>query len=83
MFSDTHSTTEGAGAASLAALIKERGRLKGRRVAVIATGQNIDWRWMAKILAGGIPEVQTYLRVPSSIEADTAAPTPVAAAARE
>jgi threonine dehydratase len=80
MFSDTHSTTEGAGAASLAALIKERGRLKGRRVAVIATGQNIDRRWMAKILAGGIPEVQACLRMPSASDADVAALAPVAAA---
>jgi threonine dehydratase len=82
MFSDTHSTTEGAGAASLAALMNERGRLKGRRVAVIATGQNIDRRWMAKILAGGIPEVQTCLRMPSINDTD-AALTPIAAAARK
>jgi threonine dehydratase len=81
MFSDTHSTTEGAGAASLAALIKERDRLQGRRVAVIATGQNIDRRWMAKILAGGIPDVQTCVRAPGTTDSDPAVPAPVAAAA--
>jgi hypothetical protein len=38
MLSDTHTLTEGAGAAAFAALIKERDRLQGRRVAVIVTG---------------------------------------------
>jgi threonine dehydratase len=82
MFSDTHSTTEGAGAASLAALMKERGQQQGRRVAVIATGQNIDRRWMARILAGGIPEVRTCLRAQGSADADPDVPAPVAAAGK-
>ena len=56
-FSDTHTLTEGAGAAALAALIKERERLQGRRVAVIATGQNIDRGWMQQILSGATPDV--------------------------
>lgn len=56
-FSDTHTLTEGAGAAALAALIKERERLRGRRVAVIATGQNIDCGWMQQILSGATPDV--------------------------
>jgi threonine dehydratase len=57
MFSATHSCAEGAGAAPLAALIKERDRLQGRRAAVIMTGQNIDRSSMATVLAGGTPRV--------------------------
>ncbi len=56
LFSDTHTLAEGAGAAALAALIKERDALQGKRVAVIATGQNIDRAWMQTILAGGTPK---------------------------
>jgi len=57
LFSDTHAAAEGAGAASLAAVMKERDRLQGRKIAVILTGQNIDRPWMATILAGGTPPV--------------------------
>jgi threonine dehydratase len=57
LFSDTHNCAEGAGAASLAALMKERDRSRGRRVAVILTGQNIDRPWMADVLAGATPRV--------------------------
>lgn len=57
IYSATHNCAEGAGAAALAALIKERGRLKGRRAAVIMSGQNIDRAWMQTVLAGGTPAV--------------------------
>ena len=57
LYTDTHTLTEGAGAAALAALMKERTRLAGRRVAVIATGQNIDRPWMATVLRGETPQV--------------------------
>ena len=57
MFSATHSCAEGAGAAALAALIKERDRLQGRRAAVIMTGQNIDRSSLETVLAGGTPRV--------------------------
>ena len=57
LFSDTHTTAEGAGAAPLAALIKERAVQQRRRVAVIVTGQNIDRHWMQTVLAGGTPHV--------------------------
>jgi len=50
-----HNCVEGAGAAALAALIKERQRLQGRRAAVILSGQNIDVAWMQTVLAGGAP----------------------------
>jgi threonine dehydratase len=39
---DTHNLAEGAGAAPLAALMQERERMRGRRVAVILCGGNID-----------------------------------------
>jgi threonine dehydratase len=39
---DTHNTTEGAGAAALAALMQEQKVQRGRRVAVILSGSNID-----------------------------------------
>lgn len=39
---DTHNLAEGAGAAPLAALLQERGRWAGKRVATILCGGNID-----------------------------------------
>ena len=55
LHSATHSTAEGAGAAALAALIKERDRLRGRRAAVVLSGQNIDREWIQIVFAGGTP----------------------------
>jgi len=54
-FSDTHTLAEGAGAAPLAALIKERACMRGRRVGLIMSGQNIDQIVMRDVLAGRIP----------------------------
>jgi threonine dehydratase len=54
-FSDTHTLAEGAGAAPLAALMKERARMQGRRVGLIMTGQNIDRAAMRDVLAGRVP----------------------------
>ncbi|MGX9962211.1 threonine dehydratase [Roseomonas sp. F4] len=39
---DTHNLAEGAGAAPLAALLQEKDRMRGRRVATILCGGNID-----------------------------------------
>ncbi len=50
-----HNIAEGAGAASLAALLKENGKMKGKRVGIILSGGNIDTDKYLKILAGGIP----------------------------
>ena len=50
MFTDTHNVAEGAGAAALAAALKERGRLAGKRVALIQSGGNIDRALFAEIL---------------------------------
>jgi len=54
-FSDTHTLTEGAGAASLAALMKEREWMQGRRIGLVLSGQNIDRAWMRDVLAGETP----------------------------
>ena len=41
-FSDTHTVAEGAGAASLAAALKERSTLSQKRAGIILTGGNVD-----------------------------------------
>src|SRR5579863_8478375 len=51
MFTDTHNVIEGAGAASLAAATKELPSLKGKRVALIATGGNVDQDVFARVLS--------------------------------
>ncbi len=51
LYTDTHNVAEGAGAAPLAAALQERGRLAGRRVAVIQSGGNVDRTLFAEILA--------------------------------
>ena len=53
----THNIAEGAGAASLAALISEKDRMAGKKVGVVLSGQNVDTSWMAQILAGNTPTV--------------------------
>ena len=50
MFECTHNVCEGAGAAALAAATQERTRIKGRKVAVIATGGNVDQDVFARVL---------------------------------
>jgi threonine dehydratase len=54
-FTDTHTVAEGAGAATLAALLKERDRMRGRRVGLVLSGQNIDRPVMREVLAGQVP----------------------------
>ena len=51
MFTDTHNVVEGAGAAALAAATKESSTLKGQRVALIATGGNVDQDVVARVLS--------------------------------
>ena len=51
LFVDTHNVAEGAGAASLAALLQELTRMQGRRVAVIHSGGNVDSELFAATLA--------------------------------
>ena len=58
LYSATHNGAEGAGAAALAALVKERSRHQGGRTAVILSGQNIDRAWMQTVLAGATPQAR-------------------------
>jgi threonine dehydratase len=51
LFTDTHNLAEGAGAAALAAVAAERERLRGKRVAAILTGGNIDAAVFATVIA--------------------------------
>jgi threonine dehydratase len=55
-FSDTHHLAEGAGAAPLAALLQDAARaperVRGRRVAVVLCGANVDADVYARVLAG-------------------------------
>ncbi|MGE0117441.1 MAG: threonine dehydratase [Dongiaceae bacterium] len=52
-FTDTHNVAEGAGAAPLAALLQERARMAGKRVALILSGGNIDRDLCAGVLREG------------------------------
>jgi len=54
-YTDTHNLAEGAGAAPLAALIKERTSMQGKRVGLILSGGNIDREQFADVLAGTTP----------------------------
>ncbi len=50
-FTDTHNVAEGAGAAPLAALLRERTAMAGRRVALVLSGGNVDRVLFAEVLA--------------------------------
>jgi threonine dehydratase len=49
---DTHNIAEGAGAAALAAALKEKSSLRGKRAGVILTGGNVDRELYAAVLTG-------------------------------
>jgi threonine dehydratase len=51
LFECTHNACEGAGAAALAAAVQEKDRISGQKVAVIATGGNVDREVFAGVLA--------------------------------
>jgi len=51
-FTDTHNVAEGAGAAPLAALLKERDRMRGERVGLVLSGGNVDAAVFRDVLAG-------------------------------
>ncbi len=50
MFECTHNVCEGAGAAALAAATQEKERITGRKVAVVASGGNVDQDVFADVL---------------------------------
>jgi threonine dehydratase len=51
LFSDTHNVAEGAGAAPLAALLKERNRMQGKRVGLVLSGGNVDLAVFRRVLS--------------------------------
>ncbi len=51
LFTDTHNVAEGAGAIAVAAVAAERERLRGKRVAAVLTGGNVDAAVFAGVLA--------------------------------
>lgn len=51
LYTDTHNLAEGAGAAGLAAIMKERDRLAGRTVGTVMTGGNVDLGLFASAVA--------------------------------
>jgi threonine dehydratase len=56
LFTDTHNMAEGAGAAALAGLVREAGRQRDHRVAVVLTGANIDRElYLAAVSCGASP----------------------------
>ncbi len=52
VLSTTHTLVEGAGAASLAGLLKLRDTLAGKTVGIVLSGANIDRETLARVLAG-------------------------------
>ncbi|SCB61691.1 Pyridoxal-phosphate dependent enzyme [Rhizobium aethiopicum] len=55
----THNVAEGAGAASLAAMLKEASAMRGRKVGLILSGANVDAEVFQKVLGGETPPVAT------------------------
>jgi threonine dehydratase len=54
-YTTTHNLAEGAGAAPLAALLKEKARYAGKRAGLILSGGNIDMPAFAQVLRGQTP----------------------------
>jgi len=53
----THNLAEGAGAAALAALLREKEHCAGKRVGLVLSGGNIDMPVLAQVLRGETPAV--------------------------
>lgn len=51
IYDDTHNVAEGAAASSVAAMLRERETIRGRAVAVVLTGGNVDRATFARVLA--------------------------------
>jgi threonine dehydratase len=49
----THNAAEGAGAAAVAAIGKERDRVRGRKVGAVLSGGNVDRVMFSEVLSGG------------------------------
>jgi threonine dehydratase len=48
----THNAAEGAGAAAVAAVTKERSAVRGRKVAAVLSGGNVDRSVFSRVLSG-------------------------------
>jgi threonine dehydratase len=55
LFTDTHNTAEGGGAAALAAALQEKEKLPGQNVAVILSGGNVDSSQFTTVLKAARP----------------------------
>ena len=53
LFADTHNVAEGAGAASLAGALQQRGRWAGKTVGLTISGGNVDSDVFSRVLGGG------------------------------
>ena len=66
IFECTHNVAEGAGAASVAAMFRERERLKGSKVGCVISGANVDRALLAEVLGssggGGPPTAAARAR---------------------
>jgi threonine dehydratase len=51
LFTDTHNVVEGAGAASLAALLQDGGTTRGLTAGIVLTGANLDPEPFARVLS--------------------------------
>ena len=56
IYQDSHNLVEGAAAAAVAAAIKERDRIAGKRVGAVLTGANVDSGIFAQVLRGEFKE---------------------------
>jgi threonine dehydratase len=65
LFTETHNVVEGAGAASLAALLQERGSIRGLTAGIVLTGANVDPQPFARILT---ESGRTTERLPNPLE---------------
>ena len=50
-YTDTHNIAEGAGASPLAALLKEKDKMFGKKIGVVLTGGNLDHSLMIHALS--------------------------------
>ncbi len=60
LWHDTHNLAEGAGAVALAGLVQEADAMRGRKVAIILSGGNLDTKQAADVLAGSTPAVAAW-----------------------
>ena len=62
LYTDTHNLAEGAGAAPLAAALKQMHHNQQKRIGLVLTGANVDMDLYEKVLTGefqGAPALQT------------------------